>query len=64
MELLFARTEVTKRISAYYKENNLQVPSDKRYIKPDEKLKKLLQCGDDAFVMFKLQTFLKPHFTK
>lgn len=61
---LLARTEVTKRISAYYKEHSLQVPEDKRLIKPDKALKKLLKCGNEPFIMFKLQTFLKDHFIK
>jgi hypothetical protein len=59
---LVARTEVTKQIAAYYKEHDLQVPEDKRLIKADDKLRGLLNCGEEPFVMFKLQTFLKPHF--
>jgi hypothetical protein len=59
---LVARTEVTKQIAAYYKEHGLQVPADKRLIQADDKLRGLLNCGEEPFVMFKLQTFLKPHF--
>jgi upstream activation factor subunit UAF30 len=37
------RTEVTKRIWAYIKENDLQDPSDKRKILCDEALEKVLR---------------------
>lgn len=58
------RTEVTRQLNAYIKENGLQNPEDKRTILPDAKLKKLLAVkADDKVTYFNLQTFMKPHFT-
>lgn len=58
-----ARTEVTKHLSAYIKEHNLQFKEDKRKIKPDAKLQKLLNIkkGDEV-TYFNLQTYMKPLF--
>jgi len=36
------RTEITKKLWAYIKENNLQDPNNKRNICPDDKLSKVL----------------------
>ncbi len=59
------RTEVTRQLNAYIKENGLQNPADKRTILPDAKLKKLLSAKDtDKVTYFNLQTFMKPHFVK
>ena len=58
-----ARTEVTKGVVAYIKENGLQNPDNKRVILPDAKLKVLLGCSDDDEVTyFNLQKFLNHHF--
>ena len=38
-----ARTDVTKFLIKYIKENNLQNESDKRIIEPDDKLQSLLE---------------------
>jgi len=58
-----ARTEVTKLLSEYIKNNKLQLESDKRKIIPDKKLCKLLSCKkDDDVTYFNLQRWLKPHF--
>ena len=60
---LIARTEVTKRITAYCKEHNLQMEEDKRNINADANLKKLLRLGkDDNFTFFNLQKFMKVHY--
>ena len=62
-----ARTEVTKRITAYIKEHNLQDPANKRHIKPDAKLGKLLGIApnsSDELTYFNLQKYMKPHFPK
>ena len=40
-----ARTEVTKALTQYIKEHNLQDANDKRTILPDNKLSKLLKCN-------------------
>lgn len=58
-----ARTEVTKLLSVYIKNNHLQLEEDKRKILPDKKLCKLLNCKkDDDVTYFNLQRWLKPHF--
>ena len=58
-----ARTEVTKYLTQYIKEHKLQFEEDKRKIKPDTKLKKLLNLKkDDEVTYFNLQKYMKPHF--
>ena len=60
---LIARTEVTKRINAYCKENGLQGKEDKRVLKPDKTLKTLLRIGkNDELTFFNLQKYMKVHF--
>ena len=60
---LIARTEVTKRINAYCKENGLQGKDDKRVLKPDKTLKTLLRLGkNDELTFFNLQKYMKVHF--
>ena len=60
---LIARTEVTKRINSYCKENGLQGKDDKRVLKPDTTLKKLLRLGPkDELTFFNLQKYMKVHF--
>lgn len=60
---LVARTEVTKGINKYCKENNLQKESDKRTILPNKELKELLRLkkGDEV-TFFNLQKYMKVHF--
>lgn len=60
---LIARTEVTKRINAYCKENGLQDQADKRKLLPDTTLRKLLRVGkNDELTFFNLQKYMKVHF--
>ena len=60
-----ARTEVTKRITAYVKANKLQDPSDKRKINPDAKLKSVLDIPVGVQLsFFNLQSCVKSHFLK
>lgn len=60
---LISRTDVTKRIHEYCKSKNLQNPADKRQIKPDASLRKLLKMNkDDDLTFFNLQKFMKVHF--
>ena len=63
-EIEIARTAVTRFITSYIKEHNLQDPTNKRRILADESLKKLLNINDDSceLTYFNLQKFLKPHF--
>ena len=60
-----ARTTVTKKICNYFKEKNLQNPANKREIKPDDKITKLLKLKkDDLLTYFNLQKYIAPHFIK
>ena len=60
-----ARTEVTKHLTTYIKEHNLQDPANKRTILPDKKLQKLLQTTkNDEVTYFNLQKYMKVHFPK
>jgi chromatin remodeling complex protein RSC6 len=62
---LLARTEVTKYITGYISEHKLQNPENKREIKADTSLKKLLDITDkDILTYFNLQKYLKVHFPK
>ena len=61
-----ARTEVTKSVVAYIKENCLQPNSEKKnIITPDDKLKSLLGISDeDKLTYFNLQKYMNKHFIK
>lgn len=62
---LMARTEVTKFITGYIKDHNLQDPEFKRRILPDNKLNKLLKVPkSQELTYFNLQTYMKTHFPK
>lgn len=62
---LVLRTDVTKRLNAYIKKNELRREDDKRYILPDAALMKLLRCTEkDEVSYFTLQRFIKHHFIK
>ena len=59
------RTEVTKMLTQYIKQNELQNPDNKREIKMDDKLSTLLNPPNDVTItFFTLQTYMKPHFVK
>ena len=60
-----ARTDVTKKITTYVKEHNLQKPENKKQIVPDQKLQSLLKVpsGEDL-TYFNLQKYMKVHFQK
>ena len=59
-----ARTEVTREINAYIRDNKLQDKDNGRRILPDAKLKKLLKLKDgDELTYFNLQRFMSPHFS-
>jgi hypothetical protein len=60
-----ARTEVTKKLNAYIKENNLYDPTNKRKILPNAALKKLLGSKDgDDVSYFNIQRYMKRHYVK
>jgi chromatin remodeling complex protein RSC6 len=64
-DTMLARTEVTRMLTKYIKDNGLQVESDKRTIKPDVKLRDLLKLKDgETLTYFNLQTHIKHHFVK
>lgn len=58
-----ARTEVTKAIISYIKNNNLQNKTNKKIISPDEKLKFLLGITEEEeLTYFNLQKYMNKHF--
>ena len=60
---LIARTEVTKKITQYCKEHNLQKEEDKRTIHVDTPLRKLLRLAKgDELTFFNLQKYMKIHY--
>lgn len=62
---MVARTEVTRYIIAYIKEHELQWAENKKIIRPDTKLKKLLRVsGNDDVTFFNIQRFMNVHFEK
>lgn len=64
-DTLMSRTEVTRKFTAYIKENKLQDPENGRKIHPDPKLKALLRIQDgEELTFFNLQRYMSPHFSK
>jgi len=60
-----ARTDVTREINTYIRENKLQDPSNGRKINPDKKLSTLLKLKTtDELTYFNLQKYMSPHFAK
>ena len=60
---LIARTEVTKKITEYCKQHNLQKAEDKRTINVDSALKKLLRIKKgEELTFFNLQKYMKVHY--
>jgi chromatin remodeling complex protein RSC6 len=58
-----SRTDITRYINTYVKEHNLNKPTNKRVILPDEKLKAILNVKDDEEVtFFILQRLISHHF--
>ncbi len=56
------RTEVTKKLWAYIKKNNLQDQKNKRNINPDEKLGKIFG-GKKAVNMFEMTKLVNKHLS-
>lgn len=66
---LLARTAVTKRITTYIRDQNLQNPENRKQIFPDVRLQSLLMPLIDAdkktgYTFFNLQRYLKHHYQK
>ena len=60
-----ARTEVTRALVAYIKENKLENISNSKIISPDDKLKVLLGLdGSQELTYFNIQKFMNKHFVK
>ena len=62
-----SRPAVTKQITKYIKDNNLQNDKNKREIVPDKKLSKLLSGPTDSnepLTFFNLQKYIKHHFPR
>lgn len=62
-----SRQEVTAKINAYIKDNNLQDPKNRRFILLDGSdsamhLKALLRNPDQPVTFFNIQRYLKPHY--
>jgi len=60
-----ARTEVTRALVAYIKENKLENTINSKIISPDEKLKDLLGLNDSQeLTYFNIQKYMNKHFVK
>ncbi len=57
------RTEVTKKLWAYIKKNNLQDPKNKRNINPDDKLQKVFGGTNKAVNMFEMTKLVNKHLS-
>jgi len=62
---MMARTDVTKEMTNYIRENKLQDKDNGRKIITDSKLKKLLNIDQSVeLTYFNLQKYMSPHFEK
>lgn len=60
-----ARTEVTKALISYIKENKLQNKENNKIIQPDETLKTLLELNElEEITYFSIQKYMNKHFIK
>lgn len=60
-----SRTDVTKGVYGYIRENNLKHPDNGKIIMPDAKLKALLGTDDETQITFtNIQKFISPHYIK
>ncbi len=58
-----SRTDITRFINAYIKEHTLNKPENKRFILPDEKLRKILNVKENEEInYFILQKLISHHF--
>lgn len=62
-----SRQDVTKAVNKYIKDNDIQDPANRRFIKLDDteagkKLKVLLRDPDQPVTFFNIQRYLKPHY--
>lgn len=60
-----SRTDVTKGVYGYIRENNLKHPDNGKIIMPDAKLKALLGTDPDTQITFtNIQRYISPHYIK
>lgn len=57
------RTEITKRVWDYIRQNGLQDPNDKRMIRADAKMRMVFN-GQDAVSMFEMTKLVNSHIKK
>jgi upstream activation factor subunit UAF30 len=58
-----ARTEVTRALVSYIKENKLENSENSKIISPDNKLRELLDIKDDQeLTYFNIQKYMNKHF--
>ena len=63
-ETQMARTDVTKYLTKYIEQHKLQDDDNRRVIKPNAALAKLLDARDeDEITYFNLQSYMKRHYT-
>ena len=61
--VMCARTEVTKFLIKYIKDNNLQNEKDRRIIEPNDNLQTLLQVPvGEVLTFFTIQRYMNKHF--
>uniref|UniRef100_A0A6C0JC67 DM2 domain-containing protein n=1 Tax=viral metagenome TaxID=1070528 RepID=A0A6C0JC67_9ZZZZ len=63
-----SRTDVTRKVTSYIREQNLQVPENRRSFVPDKKLGAILGPLQEVdkgkgFTYFNLQRYITPHIT-
>ena len=62
---MISRSDATRRVNQYVKDNNLKHPENARVVIPDDKLKALLNPPEDVQVtVLTIQKYLSPHFVK
>ena len=59
-----ARTDVTKYIINYIKENELENKENRKLIKPDNNLKNLLGINNEEIGYFDIQKYMNKHYLK
>ena len=60
-----SRTEGTRKVFAYIRENNLKHPDNGKIIVPDEKLRDFLGADSDIQISFSnIQKYLSPHYLR
>lgn len=58
------RVQVTKKLCSYIKEKDLQNPSDRREILPDNELQKLFNLGNEKLTYYSMQKQIQQHIYK